>query len=265
MSKISVRELCKTFLDRKQNRIEALKNISFDIALNEFAVIVGPSGCGKSTLLSILAGLDEADRPDSAFLDRTPISGPGAERGMIFQSYTLFPWLTVWENVAFGLRLKKTPQGKQADIIRHYIDLMQLNGFENAFPKALSGGMKQRVAIARTLANQPEILLMDEPFGALDAQTRIVMQELLLHVWEQDKITIVFITHDIDEAILLGTKIYVMSGRPGRIKDELTVNLPEERSHECLLTPEFLRLKAHIMNELWQDSQRAALGYGKIQ
>jgi NitT/TauT family transport system ATP-binding protein len=178
---------------------------------------------------------------------------------MVFQGYSLFPWLTVQKNVEFGLKMKKIPKQARAEQAKKYIELVGLSGFEEAYPRQLSGGMKQRVAIARTLANEPEILLMDEPFGALDAQTRVVMQELLARISEQTNTTILFITHDIDEAVLLGDRIYVMSRRPGTIREVLDVNIPGERSHESLVLPEFLETKKRIMDMLWQESMDAAL------
>ena len=187
------------------------------------------------------------------------MSAPGADRGMVFQGYSLFPWLTVQKNVEFGLKMKKVAKPERERIAKEYIQLVGLSGFENALPKQLSGGMKQRVAIARTLANSPEILLMDEPFGALDAQTRMVMQELLAKISRETKNTILFITHDIDEAILLADRIYVMSRRPGTIREILEVEMRGERSHEMLVTPEFLQMKRKIMDMLWQESQDAAL------
>ena len=192
-------------------------------------------------------------------LDGKPVEGPGADRGMVFQGYSLFPWLSVQKNVEFGLKMKKIPKEDRTDRAKKFIDLVGLTGFEDALPKQLSGGMKQRVAIARTLANEPEILLMDEPFGALDAQTRVVMQELLADISKKTRTTILFITHDIDEAVLLGERIYVMSRRPGTIREVLEVHIPGERSHESLVLPEFLETKKRIMDMLWQESKDAAM------
>ena len=199
-------------------------------------MIVGPSGCGKTTLINILGGLGTATS-GQVLLDGKPVQGPGADRGMVFQGYSLFPWLSVQKNVEFGLKMKKMPKAQRAEQPQKFIDPVGLTGFENALPRQLSGGMKQRVAIARTLANEPEILLMDEPFGALDAQTRVVMQELLADISKKTKTTILFITHDIDEAVLLGDRIYVMSRRPGTIREVLEVNIPGVRSHESLVLP----------------------------
>src|SRR6059058_1482811 len=192
--------------------------------------ILGPSGCGKSTLLRIVAGLDQ---PTSGrvILDGQEVEEPGADRGMVFQSYTLFPWLTVRENICFGLREKGVPQARQGEIAARYIERVGLRGFENHYPKMLSGGMQQRTAIARALANEPKILLLDEPFGALDNQTRALMQELLLGIWEAEKKTVLFVTHDIEEAIFVAGRVAVMTARPGRIKFETTVDLPHPRHY----------------------------------
>lgn len=258
--KLKVSNLQKIFpaANKKEKDLIALKDINLEVKESEFVVMVGPSGCGKSTLINIIGGLEEATEGE-VLIEGKPVTAPGADRGMVFQGYSLFPWLTVQKNVEFGLKMKKVPKVQREKTAREYIQLVGLSGFENALPKQLSGGMKQRVAIARTLANSPEILLMDEPFGALDAQTRMVMQELLARVSRETKNTILFITHDIDEAILLADRIYVMSRRPGTVREVLEVNMNGERSHEMLVTPEFLQMKRKIMDMLWQESQDAAL------
>jgi NitT/TauT family transport system ATP-binding protein len=257
MSMLEVKNLDKTFHVSKGPDVQALKDINVSVEENEFAILVGPSGCGKSTLLQIIAGLEKGDEGGIVNLDGKAITGPGAERGMVFQSYTLFPWLTVRGNIAFGLNLKKTPKEETDKIVEHYIRMVGLEDFADSLPKSLSGGMKQRVAIARTLANQPRLLLMDEPFGALDAQTRVVMQELLLDIWVRERSTVLFVTHDIDEAILMGTKIFVMSRHPGRIKAEIKIEL-KERTHKTLISPEFLEIKSQIMDMIWEESRDAA-------
>ncbi len=259
MDKLAVKGLNKVFMDNKGQKIHALQDIELHVKEKEFSVIVGPSGCGKSTLLNIVGGLERANS-GTVEVDGNLVKEAGVDRGMVFQGYSLFPWLTVRENVEFGLKIKKVSKAKRKEISGRYIDMVGLTGFENALPKQLSGGMKQRVAIARTLANNPAMLLMDEPFGALDAQTRLVMQELLSEISKTTETTILFITHDIDEALLLGDKIYVMSRRPGTIKEELTVSYQEKRTHNTLLEPEFIRLKKKIMDMLWQSSKDAALG-----
>ena len=251
MTMLSIDNLGKVF-DSNKGPVTALEDINLTVDRGELAVIVGPSGCGKSTLLNIVAGLERASS-GAASLEGAPITGPGADRGMVFQSYTLFPWLTVRRNVEFGLRLKGVPAAQRAETARRYIELVGLAEFENALPKELSGGMKQRVAIARVLANQPVMLLMDEPFGALDAQTRLLLQELLLDVWRKESSTILFITHDIDEAILLADNVYIMSRRPGRIKAKVPVDIARPRDHKASLTPEFSRVKSRIMELLWEE------------
>ena len=229
--------------------VRALEPVTLAIAENDFITILGPSGCGKSTLLRIVAGLD---RPTSGrvLLHGREIRGPGADRGMVFQSYTLFPWLTVAENIAYGLREKGVPRDKRAMIVSAYLEKVGLKGFENHYPKQLSGGMQQRTAIARALANDPAILLLDEPFGALDNQTRGLMQELLLGIWERERKTVLFVTHDIEEAIFLASRVVVMTARPGRIKAELPVDLPHPRHYTMKTSPEFSALKAKLTEEI---------------
>ncbi len=234
----------------------AISNISIDVPKNEFAVIVGPSGCGKSSLLYLIAGLAQPSGGE-ILLDDREIMGPGRDRGMVFQSYTLFPWLTVRENVEFGLKRRNVPAEEREKIVNRYLNDVGLAAFHESYPKQLSGGMMQRVAIARALANDPEILLMDEPFGALDSQTRTQMQQLLLRVWERDRKTVLFVTHDIDEAILLGDRVYVMTSRPGRLKEEILVPIPRPRSAGMVMDPEFIELKRKILdllkNEIHDD------------
>lgn len=259
MDKLIVKNLNKIFIDNKGEQVHALKDIELRVKEKEFSVIVGPSGCGKSTLLNIVGGLEKSSS-GTVEVDGKLVKEAGVDRGMVFQGYSLFPWLTVKDNVEFGLKIKKVPKAQRNEISKRYIDIVGLQGFENALPKELSGGMKQRVAIARTLANDPAMLLMDEPFGALDAQTRLVMQELLSEISKTTETTILFITHDIDEALLLGDKIYVMSRRPGTISEELTVDYEGKRTHNTLLEPEFIILKKKIMDMLWQSSKDAALG-----
>ncbi|HHY61033.1 MAG TPA: ABC transporter ATP-binding protein [Clostridia bacterium] len=251
-AKLVLRQVSKWFPGPRGERVEALADIDLEIRENELAVIVGPSGCGKSTLLNIVAGLEQASSGE-VLLDGRAVVGPGADRGMVFQSYTLFPWLTVQQNVEFGLKLKGVPAAARAEKARRYLELVGLTGFEDALPKTLSGGMKQRVAIARALANDPEMLLMDEPFGALDAQTRSVMQDLLLSVWEKERTTVLFITHDIDEAVLLADNVYVMSKRPGRIRAKIPVDIPRPRDHRVTVSPRFTEIKKEIMEMLWEE------------
>jgi ABC-type nitrate/sulfonate/bicarbonate transport system ATPase subunit len=236
-------------LERRFDKTLALQATDLDVAENDFVTILGPSGCGKSTLLRIVAGLD-TQTAGEALLDGQRITGPGADRGMVFQSYTLFPWLTVQDNVCFGLRERGLPRAEQVATAQGYLDKVGLKGFEQHFPKQLSGGMQQRTALARALANKPRMLLMDEPFGALDHQTRELMQELLLGIWEQERKTVLFVTHDIDEAIFMGSRVMVMSARPGRIKLDRAVNLPHPRHYAMKTTPAFSALKAELTEAL---------------
>ena len=235
----------------------ALEPTSLTVAHNDFVTILGPSGCGKSTLLRMIAGLD---KPTSGriVLDGKPVIGPGPDRGMVFQSYTLFPWLTVAENVAFGLREKGVGPGERSGIVEEWLARVELTGFSNHLPKQLSGGMQQRTAIARALANDPDVLLLDEPFGALDNQTRSLMQELLLGIWERQRKTVLFVTHDIEEAIFLASRVVVMTARPGRIKSEVAIDLPYPRYYTTKTSPEFSALKARLTEDIRAEAMRAA-------
>ncbi len=253
--KLLARDLSVTFTRRRGGEVEALDGLSLGVRDSEFVTIVGPSGCGKSTLLRIVAGLIEPSAGEVS-VDGRLVEGPGADRGMVFQSYTLFPWLTVQGNVEFGLSLRGRPAEERAQTARRYIELVGLEGTEPAYPKELSGGMQQRVAIARALANDPSILLMDEPFGALDAQTREIMQELLLAVWEKTHKTVLFVTHDIEEAVLLSDRIYVMTARPGQIKAEVAVALPRPREAGVADTPEFIALRKQVTGLIREETLR---------
>ena len=256
MTKLRIDNVVLRFEQKGGPAVTALDGISLDVDNQEFAVIVGPSGCGKSSLLRLVAGLNTTTA-GAIYLDGKCVTRPGKERGMVFQSYTLFPWLTVRENVEFGLTVAKVPADERARIARRFLGEVRLEGFEQAYPKQLSGGMMQRVALARALANDPEILLMDEPFGALDSQTRSLMQELLLSIWEHSHKTVLFITHDIDEAILLGDRVYVMTARPGRIKEMVTIDIPRPRSVEVLTSVAFIELKRRIMALIHEEAVRA--------
>ncbi|MBL8905171.1 MAG: ABC transporter ATP-binding protein [Rhizobiales bacterium] len=247
---LSVREVSLVYQGRRGD-VQALDRISFDIRPNAFTVIVGPSGCGKSSFLYLAAGLAEVTSGEILVNDRR-VDGPGRDRGMVFQSYTLFPWLTVRQNVEYGPRRAGVDAARRREISDHYLSEIGLAGFADHYPKQLSGGMMQRVAIARALANDPDILLMDEPFGALDSQTRRSMQKLLLRVWEHSHKTVAFVTHDIDEAILLGDRVLVMTARPGRIKADIPVAIPRPRDPEITLEPDFIALKRQII-ELLRD------------
>ena len=243
-------------VERRFNQTLALQATDLEVAENDFITILGPSGCGKSTLLRIVAGLDQ-QTAGVALLDGRRITGPGADRGMVFQSYTLFPWLTVLDNVCFGLRERGMPREQQVDVARSYIHKVGLKGFENHFPKQLSGGMQQRTALARALANKPRMLLMDEPFGALDHQTRELMQELLLGIWEAEATTVLFVTHDIDEAVFMGSRVVVMSARPGRIKLDQRIPLPHPRAYSVKTTPAFAALKSELTEAVRVEVLRA--------
>ena len=238
--------------DGRKGKMIALNGVDLDIMENEFICVVGPSGCGKSTLLNIIAGLLEPTS-GAVYVDGKKVEGTGTERGVVFQQYALFPWLTVMKNVMFGLKLKGMKDEEAKEIAMKYIKMVQLEDFVDSYPKELSGGMKQRVAIARAYAVQPEVLLMDEPFGALDAQTRTQLQSELIQTWQEEKKTCFFITHDVEEAIILATKVIVMSARPGRIKTIIDINLPYPRTQELKMSKEFLELKAKIWGEVYQE------------
>ena len=256
MSKLSIRAVSRVFSGAKGQQTQALLPVDFTVQDNDFVTILGPSGCGKSTLLRIVAGLDRATS-GQVLLDGQPVVGPGADRGMVFQSYTLFPWLTVEQNIRFGLRERGVGLAQQKERSDFFIAKVGLRGFEQHFPKQLSGGMQQRTAIARALANDPKILLMDEPFGALDNQTRVLMQELLLGIWESARKTVLFVTHDIDEAIFMANRVAVFSARPGHIKTELAVNLPHPRHYTIKTSPEFMHIKAALTEEIRAEAMAA--------
>ncbi|MEM8504841.1 MAG: ABC transporter ATP-binding protein [Cyanobacteria bacterium P01_D01_bin.1] len=245
--KLEIRNLVKVFGQGKQ-KITAVDNVNLSISPNEFSCIVGPSGCGKSTLLSIAAGLSKATS-GSILVDGVPVPGPGADRGMVFQNYTLFPWLSVADNVAFGLKLKGISKAEIRDRVAHYLNIVGLGESAKTYPKALSGGMKQRVAIARALANDPEVLLMDEPFGALDSQTKEQLQAFFHDLWAKSQITVLMITHDVEEAIFLSQRVFIME-RNGKICQTIDVGLPEQRELDMKLTQEFLDYKRHIIHAL---------------
>ena len=241
---LEVKDLCKNYKTEKGD-VVALKNINFKTHRREFVCVIGPSGCGKSTLIRTLAGL-EPHTSGEVLLDEKPVNGPGRDRGMVFQGYTLFPWLTVKKNIMFGLEMNNisTTEAEKEAIL--WLELIGLEKFSNAYPHELSGGMKQRVAIARALVNQPRILLMDEPFGALDAQSRAKMQTHLLEIWRNIDITILFITHDLDEAIFLADRILVLKAHPGEVQELIEVPVPRPRHISQFNSPEFLATKARL-------------------
>ena len=245
-AKIQIAGLGKTYRSR-EGEVVALEGVDLAVDTGEFVTIVGPSGCGKSTLLYILAGFLPPNT-GTVRVDGQPVRGPGVDRGIVFQEYALFPWLTVFQNLTYGLEMTGVPRGEREETARRYVKLIGLEGFERRFPRELSGGMKQRVAIARTLAYDPDILLLDEPFGALDAQTRELMQDELLRIWEATGKTVVMITHDVSEAVYLSRRVAVMSRRPGRIVREFPVDLDKSQGRErTVLSQRYTDLR----NEVW--------------
>jgi NitT/TauT family transport system ATP-binding protein len=245
---LEVNNLYKRFPTRRGSLL-ALDNINLHIEEGEFVCAVGASGSGKSTLLRLIAGL-EMPSSGEILVDREPVRGPGSDRGMVFQNYTLYPWMTVAKNVGFGLKLQGISASERRDRVAYYLEIVGLSQFAHALPNELSGGMKQRVAIARALASRPKILLMDEPFGALDVQTKEMMQQFLLQIWEQTGTTILTITHDVEEAVFLSQRIYVLSARPGRVREEIKIELPGERTQGMRRSPAFQQYKYRIMGLL---------------
>jgi len=247
---LSIKNLIKTF-PKDDTEMIAVSGFQLDVKEGEFICLLGPSGCGKTTVLRIIAGL-QSPTSGELTLRGNPITGPGSDRGMVFQEFGLLPWRSVKKNVEFGLEVQKMDDAKKNEISKRFIDLVGLTGFENSHPNQLSGGMKQRVGIARALASNPEILLMDEPFGALDAQTRNLMQKELLRIWEETKKTVIFVTPSVDEAVYLSDRIVVMTGRPGKVKEIYKVSLPRPRDRAH---PDFINLRKTILDELEQQRQ----------
>ena len=254
---IELADVWKTF-DKAGRSVEALQAVSVGIARNEFAAILGPSGCGKSTLLNMVAGFDAPTRGAVRF-DGEPVRTPSPRRAVVFQEPALFPWYTVLDNITFGLHTRGIAPAAYRARVETIIEQVGLQGFESHYPAELSGGMKQRVGIARVLVMEPDVLLMDEPFGSLDAQTRSVMQELLLSVWERHQQTVLFVTHDIEEALLLADSVSVMTARPGRIKKRLAVELPRPRALEVTTSPFFNELKREVLALIREESVKAAV------
>ena len=250
---LSVKNLTKTYYTEEGEKVVALSDINLYVADKEFVCFIGPSGCGKTTLLRITAGLE---KPDSGTLtvNNEPIKGPGPDRGMVFQEYSLFPWRTVLKNITFSLEMKKIPKIEREKIAREFLELVGLSKFADSYPHELSGGMKQRVAIARALVNDPDVLLMDEPFGAVDAQTRNRLQHELLNIWEKKKKTVLFITHSVDEAVFLADKVVVFTARPGRIKEVISVDLPRPRERTSF---EVNAVREHLLASLGAEIQAA--------
>jgi NitT/TauT family transport system ATP-binding protein len=252
MSKLRISNVVKVFENSKRGDIAALDNLSFSVEEGEFFCIVGPSGCGKSTLLQMIIGL-ESPTSGEVLIDETPIHGPRLDCGVVFQEYALFPWKTVQENIEFGPKMRRVVKQERRGIARKYIELTGLQGFEAYYPHEISGGMKQRVAIARALANEPDVFLMDEPFAAVDALLREILQQEILRIWEQTKKTIVFITHQIEEAVFLADRVLIMSARPGRVKEIIEVNLPRPRQQEIRVSPQFQQITSRIRQKVWGE------------
>ncbi len=250
---LSIKNLNKTYYTEEGDEVVALSDINLDVADKEFVCFIGPSGCGKTTLLRITAGLE---KPDSGTLtvNNEPIKGPGPDRGMVFQEYSLFPWRTVLKNITFSLELKKIPKSEREKIARDFLEVVGLSKFADSYPHELSGGMKQRVAIARALVNDPDVLLMDEPFGAVDAQTRNRLQHELLNIWEKKKKTVLFITHSVDEAVFLADKVVVFTARPGRVKEVIIIDLPRPRERTSF---EANAVREHLLASLGAEIQAA--------
>lgn len=255
VGEITVEHFCLDYPGRN-GITRAVSNVSLYVRPGEFVSIIGPSGCGKSTFLNAIAGFLKPSS-GAVLVDGKPIEAPGADRGMVFQQYSLFPWQTVRQNVEFGLKFINLPRSRRQTVARALLDLAGLLPFENHYPDRLSGGMKQRVGIVRALATRPRVLLLDEPFGALDAQTRTIMQQMLTDMWQELNISVLFVTHDIDEAIFLSDRIYVMTARPGAIKAEIVVQLPRPRTAETLYSPEFLALRGQLMSLIREESLKA--------
>ncbi|WP_308416626.1 ABC transporter ATP-binding protein [Streptomyces sp. AJS327] len=256
--KVDIRGATVEFPARRgRTPVRALSDLGLTVGEGEFVAVLGPSGCGKSTALNLIAGFM---RPTtgSVSVSGKNVARPGPERGVVFQDANLLPWLTVRRNVTLGPRLRKESATQYEDRVTEVLAEVGLDGFENHLPGELSGGMRQRVALARVLVNSPEVLLMDEPFGALDAQTRMVMQELLLRIWEKERTTVLFITHDVDESLLLADRIYVMTARPGRLKEVVDVDLPRPRDYALTTSPRFQELKRHVLELIHSESVRAA-------
>lgn len=256
MPEITLENVCVQFDRRGAETVTALEGFDLVVKDQEFLCLLGPSGCGKSTALNLVAGFTQPTR-GRVSVDGVAVTAPGPERGVVFQDANIFPWLSVRDNVGFGPSVQGVDKKTLDANVNAYLERVGLGKFGAHLPLELSGGMRQRVGLARVLINDPPVLLMDEPFGALDAQTRIIMQELLLGLWERDRKTVIFITHDIDEALLLGDRIVVMSARPGRIKTSIQVDLPRPRNYEVTATSEFIALRRRLFEELRPEAQRA--------
>jgi NitT/TauT family transport system ATP-binding protein len=245
--KIRVQSISKTFAERRQAPVTALDELSIDVHAEEIVCLLGPSGCGKSTLLNIIAGF-ELPSSGAVFINGRAVNRPGPDRAMVFQTPALFPWFTVAQNITLGAKCRGVSRQEYEQSATEFVGAVGLTGFEHHYPYQLSGGMRQRVSIARALLGHPDVLLLDEPFGALDAQTRLSMQELLLRIWDRFRPTIVFVTHDVEEAVFLASRVLLMSARPGRIREEIVVTLPRPRSFELLTTEDFVLIKKRLLS-----------------
>ena len=249
---ISVQSLTKVF-EKGDMRVIAIQNLNIDVLENEFFCIIGPTGCGKTTLLRIIAGLEKLSS-GKVLLDGKEIKSPDADMSMVFQEFALFPWRSVKKNIEFGLEIKGLQEEKKKDMVRNLVSLINLKGFEDSHPRELSSGMKQRVAIARALAHDPKLLIMDEPFGSLDAQTRNIMQKELLRIWDKTKKTIIFVTHSVDEAVFLADRIAVLTSRPGSLKTIFEIKIPHPRDRTSV---EFLQIRGKILKELEEEVEKS--------
>lgn len=250
---ISIRDITYEYSMARGQRLLALDNVNLEVREREFIALLGPSGCGKSTLLYLLGGFLPIQQGEIS-VNGKPVTGPSPERGIVFQHFALYPWKTVRQNILYGIEKQNVPKAQRRAVADHFINLVGLGGFEENYPSQLSGGMKQRVAIARTLALNPSTLLMDEPFGALDAQTRVLMQEELISLWNRSPTTVVFVTHDVNEALLLADRVVVMSARPGRIKEIVDNKFPGEKRLEVMETPEFVKRRKHAWHLLRNEA-----------
>ena len=253
--KLVLKGISKTFTGEKGSQIAALQSIDLTIKDQEFVSMVGPSGCGKSTLIYLIAGFDQPSGGE-IYVNGKRVQSPGSDRGVVFQKVTSFPWLTVLENIGFGLKILGVGDEERRKLSMEYLELTGLRGFENEYPAGLSGGMQQRVALARSLVTNPEILLMDEPFAALDSQTRRFMQDLLVDIWEKTRKTILFVTHDVDEALLIADRVLVMSSRPGIIMDDIKVDLPRPRTFKVEFSQEYIELKKRVQNQINSEAMK---------
>jgi NitT/TauT family transport system ATP-binding protein len=248
MGSVTVKGVCKSFDD-----LEVIRDLNLKVADDEFVSFIGPSGCGKTTILRLIAGLEEPTEGE-IYEDDNLVEGPGSDRGVVFQEFALFPWRTVIKNIEFGLEMKRIPKEKRREIALEFIDLVNLEGFEDAYPKELSGGMKQRVGIARALANDPDVLLMDEPFGSLDAQTRNIMQRELLRIWQKKSKTVIFVTHSVDEALYLSDRVIVLTARPASVKKDFIIDLPRPRDRAG---EEFAKMRHALLAEVEDEVTKA--------